>query len=166
MKKYAKSILYALLAILVLAQLIRPERNQSGNETYGIRTKYPVPEQVDAILKVACNDCHSNYTRYPWYANIQPVSGWLAHHVEEGKEHLNFSEFTNLKVAIQNHKLEETIEMIKEGEMPLGSYTWTHRDAVLDENQKQLLINWAQSIMHTLKANYPADSLVMKRRRS
>lgn len=164
MKKYAKPVLYILLAIFVLAQFIRPERNQSGIETYGIQTKYPVPEPVDAILKVACNDCHSNYTRYPWYSNIQPVAGWLAHHVEEGKRELNFSEFTRMKVAIQNHKLEETIEMINEGKMPLGSYTWTHRDAVLSTEQKQMLTDWAQSIMDSLKVQYPADSLILKRR--
>lgn len=164
MKKYIKPVLYGLLALFLLAQFIRPERNQSNIETYAIHTKYPVPEQVDAILKVACNDCHSNNTRYPWYNNVQPVSGWLAHHVEEGKEHLNFSEFTNRKIAIQNHKMEEVIEMVEDGKMPLGSYTWTHRDAILSSEQKQTLVDWAQSIMDTLKAQYPADSLVLKRR--
>ncbi|HLP96444.1 MAG TPA: heme-binding domain-containing protein, partial [Saprospiraceae bacterium] len=119
---------------------------------------------VNTILEVACNDCHSNLTRYPWYANIQPVASWLANHVDEGKRELNFSTFTTRKVAVQNHKFEEIIEMVNEGEMPLGSYTWTHRDAVLSDAQKKLLVEWAQSCMDTLKANYPADSLILKRR--
>ncbi|MFM8485102.1 MAG: heme-binding domain-containing protein, partial [Bacteroidota bacterium] len=93
--------------------------------------KYAVPENVMAVLKPACYDCHSNQTRYPWYAGIQPVAWWLAEHVNDGKRHLNFDEFTTRKIAVQNHKLEEIIEMVKEEEMPLGSYTWTHADARL-----------------------------------
>jgi hypothetical protein len=115
-------------------------------------------------LDVGCNDCHSNLTRYPWYANIQPIASWLANHVNEGKRELNFSEFTKRKIAVQNHKFEEIIEMVKEGKMPLGSYTWVHRDAALTEAQKQTLTQWAQACMDTLQAQYPADSLVLKRK--
>jgi hypothetical protein len=98
---------------------------------------------VKTILNKACMDCHSNNTRYPWYNNIQPVAFWLANHVDEGKEELNFSEFKTYKLKRQDHKLEEVVEMIQEGEMPLSSYTITHGDAKLTESEKQLLINWA-----------------------
>ncbi|MBV6443405.1 MAG: cytochrome C [Haliscomenobacteraceae bacterium CHB4] len=164
MKKYIKPTLFGLLALFLLAQFIRPEKNLSNDRTNDISLKYPVPEPVQAILKVACDDCHSNYTVYPWYAEVQPVAAWLANHVEDGKKHLNFSNFTSRRVAVQNHKFEEIIEMVKEGEMPLASYTWVHRDAILTEAQKQTLINWAQANMDSLKTQYPADSLVMQRR--
>lgn len=164
MKKYIKPILFGLLIILLLAQFIRPEKNLSNDLTHDISKKYPVPEDVQAILKVACNDCHSNHTVYPWYAEVQPVASWLANHVDEGKEHLNFSNFTVRRAAVQNHKFEEIIEMVREGEMPLASYTWIHRDAILTENQKQTLISWAQANMDSLKAQYPADSLVLRRK--
>ena len=95
---------------------------------------------------------------------MQPIASWLAWHVNDGKRHLNFSEFTNRRVAIQNHKFEEIIENLKEGEMPLNSYTWTHKDARLSDEQKQLITAWAQSNMDTLKAHYPVDSLVLRRR--
>lgn len=165
MKKYVKPVLLGLLVILLLAQFVRPEKNRSNDLTNDISKKYPVPESVQAILKVSCNDCHSNFTVYPWYAEVQPVAVWLANHVQEGKEHLNFSDFTARPVAVQNHKFEEIIEMVKEGEMPLNSYTWIHRDAILTEQQKQALIGWAEMNMDSLKAQYPADSLVMPRRR-
>ncbi|MBL7782443.1 MAG: heme-binding domain-containing protein [Saprospiraceae bacterium] len=164
MRRFIKPVLGTLLVVLILLQFIHPERNLSGYETHGIQTRYAMPEDVKSILKTACFDCHSNYTVYPWYANVQPVASWLANHVEEGKHHLNFSEFTNKKVALQNHKMEEVIEVIQENEMPMSSYTLIHRDAVLSDAQKQSVINWAQSIMDTLKARYPADSLVLKRR--
>ncbi|MFN3380758.1 MAG: heme-binding domain-containing protein [Runella zeae] len=161
-----KKILIGLGVVLVAIQFVRPERNLSDDRTYDVSTKYAVPEDVKQILAVACNDCHSNKTEYPWYANIQPVAWFLDHHVTDGKRHLNFSNFTSRSVAYQNHKFEETIEMLKEGEMPLASYTYLglHAGANLTEPQKQSLINWAQANMDSLKAQYPADSLVMRRK--
>jgi hypothetical protein len=84
--------------------------------------------------------------------------------VKEGKKELNFSDFTNRKVAIQNHKFEEIIEMVKEGEMPLDSYTWTHKDAKLSPEQRTTITTWAQAMMDTLSAHYPVDSLVLRRK--
>lgn len=164
----AKKILLALGAVFVLIQFIRPERNLSDDRTYDISTKYVVPEDVNHILEVACNDCHSNKTRYPWYANFQPVAWRLNDHVVDGKRHLNFSTFTQRPIAVQNHKLEEIVEMVEEKEMPLKEYTYfgLHSDADLTNEQRQVIINWAKAQMDTLKANYPADSLVMKPRKS
>jgi Haem-binding domain len=161
-----KKILIGLLVIFVAIQFIKPEKNISDDNTYHVSTKYAVPDNVNQILKVACNDCHTNKTEYPWYANIQPVAWFLDHHVVDGKKHYNLSTFTKLPIAVQNHKFEETIEMVKEKEMPLSSYTYfgLHKDANLTDEQRQILVDWAQAQMDSLKANYPADSLVMKRR--
>ncbi len=164
MKKLLRYTLITLGVLLVIIQFIRPERNLSGDNTYHVSKAYPVPDDVQDILKVACNDCHSNKTEYPWYANVQPVAWWLAGHVNDGKRHLNFSDFTSRRIAIQNHKFEEVVEMIEEDEMPLASYTLIHRNAILSEDQKVSLIAWANAMMDTLKANYPADSLVMPKR--
>ena len=163
MKKYGNKILIALLVIFLGMQFIRPEKNLSGESKNDISTQYPVPKEVLSILQPACLDCHSNSTYYPWYAEIQPLGWWLANHVKEGKRKLNFSEFTSRKLAVQNHKLEEIIEMVKEGEMPLKSYTWIHKEAVLSPDQQVILTSWAQGIMDTLRHHYPADSLVLRR---
>lgn len=161
-----KKILIALAAVLIIIQFFRPAKNLSDDQTYDISTKYIIPDSVHAILTVACNDCHSNRTEYPWYAEIQPVAWWLNNHVTDGKRHLNYSDFTSRPVAVQNHKFEETIETVKEGEMPLPSYTWLglHGSAKLTDEQKEILVSWAQAQMDTLKAQYPPDSLVLKRR--
>ena len=163
-----KKILIGLLVVFVAIQFIRPEKNVSNDETYGIATKYDVPAEVNEILTISCNDCHSNLTTYPWYANVQPVAWWLDHHVTDGKKHLNFSDFTKMPIAFQNHKLEETVEMVEELEMPLPSYTYLglHSEAKLTDDQRKMVIDWANAQMDTLKANYPADSLVMPRRRN
>jgi Haem-binding domain len=161
-----KKIFYGLGAIFLLAQLIRPEKNLSDDQTHAISTKYPMPDSVAAILKVACNDCHTNKTKYPWYAEIQPVAWWLGDHVKDGKRHFNLSNFASMKVAFQNHKLEEMAEEVEKGEMPLPSYTYMglHSEAKLTAEQRKTLINWAHAQMDSLKAHYPADSLVMPKR--
>ena len=160
-----KKILLGLATVFVIIQFFHPKKNDSNDITYDISKKYNVPADVQAILKVACNDCHSNKTEYPWYANIQPVAWWMNDHVDEGKRELNFSTFLSRKLAIQNHKLEEIAEQVEKGEMPLASYTYLGMNpkAKLTNDQKMTLINWAKAQMDTLKANYPADSLILKR---
>ncbi|MEK6782692.1 MAG: heme-binding domain-containing protein [Bacteroidota bacterium] len=161
-----KKIILIAAGILSLIQFIRPEKNLTDDRTNDISTKYAVPASLNTILQPACNDCHSNKTTYPWYAEFQPLGWWLNYHVTEGKGHLNFSTFTSLPIAVQNHKLEEIKEMIEENEMPIPSYTWLglHKEANLSAEEKELIIHWATSQMDTLKNRYPPDSLILKRR--
>ncbi len=163
-----KKIVTGLVIVLVLIQFFRPEPNQSEDQTAAVSTKYALPNEVSHILQNACNDCHSNQTNYPFYAQIQPIGWWLNGHIEEGKEHLNFSEFTHLSIADQNHQFEEIVEVIEENEMPLKSYTYMglHPEANLTDEEKSTLINWAKEQMTYIKSNYPEDSLKRKRRGS
>lgn len=163
--KIVKKILLVLLIILVVIQFIRPAKNQSTEVTANhIYNVYATNENVKTILDKACNDCHSNNTKYPWYANIQPVAWWLNDHIEDGKKHLNFSEYGAYNLRRQYHKMEEVIDEVKEGEMPLSSYTIVHTNAKLTAEEKATLTGWAQSIMDTMKAKYPLDSLVKKKK--
>lgn len=156
--------MWVLLAALIAIQFIHPKRNKSeGPQPNYIGKVYAIPDDVQSIMAKACNDCHSNNTRYPWYSKIQPVHWWLNKHVVEGKKKINYDEYTNRPLRYQYHKLEETIEMVKEGEMPLNSYTWTHKDAKLTEEEKAKITGWAQSVMDTMKARYPIDSLIRKK---
>ena len=161
-----KKVLIALGLILLIIQFIRPSRNISNDLTYDISTRYTIPGEVGDILKVACYDCHSNKTEYPWYSYIQPVTWWLNNHIVAGKGHMNYSNLTSLPVANQYRKLEETIDQVDKKEMPLASYTYLglHKDANLTDDQRTIIIDWARAQLDMLKATYPADSLVMKRR--
>jgi len=160
MKKVFKTIGWLLLIALIVIQFFRPEKNlQKGISTNHFSTKYPIPADVNVILEKACYDCHSNNSRYPWYFNIQPVGMWMDDHIKEGKQGLNFSEYTNKRLRYQYHKMEEVIEVVDENAMPIDSYTWTHKDAILTPEEKLKLKNWAQSTMDTLEVQYPIDSL-------
>jgi len=159
-----KKIGITLLVALIGIQFFHPKKNKSDSpHSNYIGNVFAIPENVKNILAKACNDCHSNNTSYPWYASIQPVHWWLNKHIKEGKKELNFDEYTNRSLRYQYHKMEETMEMVKEGKMPLDSYTWTHKDALLTTEEKDMVLNWAQSVMDTMKAHYPLDSLVRKK---
>ena len=161
-----KKILIGLLAALIIIQFFPIEKNNSDDELDSITKKYEVPEKVDAILKVACNDCHSNNTTYPWYSKIQPIAWWLADHVKDGKRHLNFSQFLRLPIAVQNKKFDEIGKEVEEKGMPIPAYTnlGLHSGAKLSDEQRKTIVDWAHAQMDSLKAQYPADSLVLKRR--
>jgi hypothetical protein len=151
------------IGALGIIQFIKPTLNQSaGPQVNYMGTKHEIPTNVKNILDKACMDCHSNNTRYPWYASIQPVAWWLADHVKDGKKHLNFDEYTQRSLRYQYHKMEETVEMVKEEEMPLPSYTWTHTDARLTYKEHVAIMGWAQAVMKNMEAEYPMDSLVKK----
>ena len=142
-----KRILFVLVAVLVIIQFIRPEHNSHpGQQTAALSLHYPLPAPVQGILAKACNDCHSNNTRYPWYSNIQPVGWWLQHHVNDGKRKLNFDEFSSYSHRKQAKKMEETAELVEKGAMPLDSYTWIHNDAKLTQEERSALIAWAHDV--------------------
>ena len=161
MKPFLKKAGIALLIVLAIIQFFRPEKNVSAQPSdQHISKVQPVPADVEAILKKACNDCHSNNTVYPWYNNIQPVAWWLNDHVQDGKKHLNFDVYSSYNLRRQFHKMEEIEEQVKEGEMPMASYTWIHQDAKLTEAEKNTLINWSVAFRDSMKAHYPIDSLI------
>ena len=145
--KILKIIGWIALIAFVVIQFIRPEKNISESQDYvlAFETETTPSDEVKTILKSACYDCHSDNTKYPWYNNIAPVSFWLAEHIEHGKEELNFSDWENYSIKKKDHKLEELVEEVEEGKMPLDEYTWTHKDARLTVEQKDVLFEWAKN---------------------
>jgi len=147
--KILKKILLLLLIALVIAQFFGPEKNDGDlTSVEPFLSETNPPEKVKAILKESCFDCHSDHTRYPWYNNITPVNYWLAGHVNDGKKHFNVSEsaWSKSELKRKDHKFEELIEMVEKKEMPLDSYTWTHSQAKLTDDQIASIVAWAKQV--------------------
>lgn len=145
--KIIKKILLLLLVIFVIAQFFGPEKNEGKLESMNsFYTETNTPEDVKLILKESCNDCHSDVTRYPWYNTITPVNFWLAEHVKDGKKHFNISDWESNSLKKKDHKFEELIEMVEKKDMPLPSYTWTHTEAKLSDEQIKLVVDWAKQV--------------------
>ncbi|MPS63463.1 heme-binding domain-containing protein [Chryseobacterium sp.] len=141
-----KSIAIIFLLLLVI-QLFDTDKNVSATPSENaIEKHYQVSSHVQGLLKTSCYDCHSNNTAYPWYSNIQPVKWWLADHVNSGKRHLNFDEFNTYTKERKLKKLDEIVETVKEGEMPLSSYTIIHHNAKLSSTDKSEIEKWVVQV--------------------
>ncbi len=142
-----KKIIAGLVVLLAAAQFVRPARNLSAAAgPDDLAARHPVPARVLAMLQRACYDCHSNNTGYPWYAEVQPVRWWLDSHVNDGKRHLNFSEFGAYSAKRAGKKLEQITDEVEQHDMPLRSYTWVHREARLTPEEIKLLAAWADDL--------------------
>ncbi len=162
--KILKRVLLILAVIFIIIQFIRPARNITGvNPANEVTAAFTVPNDVQEILRTSCYDCHSNNTRYPWYVNIQPIGWFLDSHIKEGKRKMNFSEFGTYPLNRQYNKLDDIIENVSDGEMPLPSYLLIHTDAKLSNEQNKKLIDWASAMRDSMQAKYPEDSLQSRR---
>ncbi len=160
-----KKILLILLIIFIAIQFIRSQKNiHPGPQPNDISTLYPVPANVDSILVVACKDCHTNNTRYPWYNKLQPVAWFLANHVKDGTRSFNLNEFATYPAWRRYDKISEVKKQIDKGDMPLSSYTLIHTDARLTDAQKNIVELWSEGIKKQMEAKYPQDSLQKPRR--
>ncbi len=142
-----KKILLGLVAVLIIIQFFRIDKtNPPVDNSQDFMTLTSPPAEVAQIMKDACYDCHSHETAYPWYTNVAPVSWWIKKHINEGREHLNFSIWGTYTAKKADHKLEECYEEVEEGEMPLNSYTWAHAEARLTDTQREQLVSWFKSL--------------------
>lgn len=139
-------IFWGVVIVLVVMQFVSSTDND-GN-AYGandITHVVPVPDTVKHILEASCYDCHSNHTNYMWYSHVQPVGLWIGHHISDGKEELNFSEYNKYSGKRKIKKMQKVVKQLKEDKMPINPYLRMHPDAQLSEGQKKILIDWAES---------------------
>ena len=147
-----KKILISILLVFIIAQFFGPEKNNADITTYdSFITETQPSEEVLSILENSCLDCHSNRTRYPWYNSITPINYWMSKHVKEGKKHFNISNWDNYSIEIKDHKIDEVAETIENNFMPLSSFTWTHKDAILSIEQKETLDTWTKKVRASLQ---------------
>ena len=142
-----KKILLVLAILLLFIQSFRIDKSTKPVDSSKDFISLTSPStEVNQLLKTACYDCHSNQPTFPWYANVAPISWWIKHHIDEGSEHLNFSEWGTFTPKRKHHKLEECVEMLENGEMPMSSYTWMHNESKLTDAQRLLLVNWFKGL--------------------
>lgn len=142
-----KKILVVILVAFIIIQFFPIDKtNPAPTPGMDFLKIKKTPPEVANIINTSCYDCHSNETKYPWYASIAPSSWFLKNHINEGRKHLNFSTFAVYEPKIQAHKLEECIEMVEKKEMPLESYYIGHQDAKLTDEQRKILIQYFKKV--------------------
>ena len=137
-------ILFILFIILQFFQPAKPEVKTDNPDDLIINNP-DIPADISMILRTSCYDCHSNETSYPWYSNISPVSFLVIRDIEVGRGELNFSQWESLSKLEKAGALDDIIGAVGEGEMPMKIYTAIHRDAMLSDNDVDLLVSWAEN---------------------
>lgn len=131
MKRVLRIILIVVVLVLVVIQLFSLTHT---NPPVTREVRWNAPE-TRALAQRACFDCHSNETVWPWYAYVAPLSLRIQHHVDEGREHLNFSAWDQ-----PNADAEEMAKLIRNGDMPLWDYLLMHPEAKLSAAEQEALI--------------------------
>ncbi|MEN8137339.1 MAG: heme-binding domain-containing protein [Bacteroidota bacterium] len=138
-----KYIFYFFLVVFIGIQFIRPAKNDGEVITdHSFVNNIETPQNIRNMLSNACYDCHSNSTKYPWYADISPVSWYISGHVEDGKNKLNFSEWQKYPLSERRKKLEKISDLIKRRWMPLHDYLGQHPEAFIREDELESYSEW------------------------
>ena len=148
-KQKRKWILPGLLLVLAGMQLFNPARTNPPVQNDFLAATRP-PPALAAKLRAACYDCHSYETVWPLYARIAPAAWLVAADVNEGREHLNFSEWpTEPERAAK--KLDRVNEVLDYREMPPKKYTLIHGAARLTESERKEIMDWTETAAQKLR---------------
>jgi Haem-binding domain len=150
MKKKLKWMSGALVAVFALLQFTNPARTNPPVVNDLTASNAPPPEVV-ALLHAACYDCHSHETKWPLYSRIAPSSWLVVSDVNEGRKHLDFSNWPTNPAAIAK-KLDRINEVLDYREMPPKKYTMLHPEARLTGVQRQQLLDWSDAAANKFRA--------------
>jgi len=138
-----KKILLWIVGVFIVMQLVPVDRtNKPVDKKQNFVDVLQPPKQVQEILKNACYDCHSNEVKYPKYAYVAPISWSIKHHINEGRERVNFSEWTSYNAEQKDHILDDVIESVQNKEMPLKGYIPMHSEANLTDAQRKIFTDY------------------------
>lgn len=94
------------------------------------------------LAEKACFNCHSNETKWPWYAEIAPISWMIQYKVQQGREVLNFSEWSKVSKNEQyKRNLAEAFDQVMlRNAMPPMDYLLLHPSADLGTAERDQLL--------------------------
>ncbi len=132
--RLAAIILIFLFLVFVALQFVGPRVTNPP-----VTGDLVAPEEVKAVLKTSCYNCHSNETHLWWFDKIAPASWLVARDVKRGRMHMNFSTFGQLSPAMQKGYLYESVNQMQLGAMPPKSYLLLHAEAKVTPEQLDTL---------------------------
>lgn len=138
-RRTIKRVAVGVAAAFVLAQFIPVDRSNPP-----VESDVPASVAVRDILQRSCYDCHSNETVWPWYSRVAPASWIVGRDVRQARQHLNFSTWNRLNAADREHALEEILDEVEAGDMPMSIYLPLHPDARLTDADTRLIAEWVQ----------------------
>ena len=125
---------------LAAAQFIPAKRTDAAAEG-----ALEAPPGVEATLRRACFDCHSDSTRWPWYSRVAPLSWLIIREVNRGRKEVNFSRWGSYYPATRRRKLQWIGRALRERDMPPRFYRVMHPGARLTSTDVAAMQLWISS---------------------
>lgn len=155
-------VLVGVAVFFVAIQAIRPARtNPPIDPSQEITAKMPVDPAVQQIFSRSCNDCHSQRTVWPWYSNIAPVSWLVIRDVDDGRRHMNLSNFATTPPRGLARTLGNVCREVRSGGMPMKIYVPMHPLSKLSSEDVNALCTWSDARLQEL----PPDARTPERGR-
>ena len=149
MKNWMK-IVGGIILAFILMQLVPVDKvNPAVKANEDFVKIHNTPQNVYAVMKKACYDCHSNETVYPSYSKFAPISWSVKNHVNQGRTYMNWSIWGTYNNDLKKGMIEKTINSIDKKTMPINGYLVYHPEAKLSDAERTLLINYFKSIAET-----------------
>ena len=143
-----KSLAVGLVAIagfFLVLQLV-PYGRAYSNPPVVAEPAWDSPRTRELAVR-ACFDCHSNHTRWPWYANVAPFSWAVQLDVEAARSIINFSEWNRrYPLAVYAGRRTST------GMMPPSKYLIAHPEARLTDAERQELARGLDATLRQTEA--------------
>jgi len=146
---FKKTIIFSVVFLISLQFIQVTQTNPKVDENIALHTS----KDVMKILKKGCYDCHSYNTNWPSYSKIAPISFFVTSHVNDARAALNFSKWDEIDNNIKKLRLKRAIVTVKNGRMALPSYLSMHKEAVLSQTEKKVLLKWFQKELSKIKEN-------------
>jgi hypothetical protein len=153
MKLPWRKLLPGLLLVLVLMQLVRPQKtNPPIDPARTVNAALADAPAVAAHLERSCTDCHSYRTTWPWYSNVAPASWLIAYDVNKGRRELNFSDWASYSPEKNQKLLKKICREVSRGEMPGTPYTLLHPESKLTVGDVQEICRWTETTAPAISA--------------
>lgn len=144
LRRFGKGLVLGLasfVALLGVMQLV-PYGRAHSNPPVIAEPAWSSPRTRE-LAERACFDCHSNETKWPWYARVAPFSWVMQRDVEMGRSVMNFSEWTRPYALAP-----EAEHAVLRRDMPPRNYRLLHGDAYLTQAEK---VELADGLRETLR---------------
>src|SRR5262245_20728451 len=133
--------------VFAAAQLVRPDRTiPTTDPSSTIRAHLGDTSQLPALLDRPYNECHSNNTIWPSYAQLAPLSWVLARAVAEGRSAVNYSEWGGYSPSQQRTLLAASCDDASTGRMPGSAWTLLHPEARLSSQDIETICAAARQV--------------------
>jgi hypothetical protein len=147
MKTFKKILFWTFVGFALIQFIPTDKVNKPVNHKVNFVEAKKTPEKITGMIKSACYDCHSDETVYPKYAYIAPVSWSVKSHINEGREHLNFSVWDTYNKDLKENMLNKSIQTIQNKTMPMPGYIVYHKEANLSEAERKLLTQYFEEML-------------------